>query len=97
MIENPHITQSAAQLAAVIRLTIAREEIRNVMGPGFGELMTALVEQGIEPTGPWFTHHLRMDPEVFDFEMCLPVATPVTPVGRVQPGQLPATKVARTV
>ncbi len=48
-------------------------------------------------TGPWFTHHLRMDPDVFDFEICLPVAAPVSAAGRVQPGLLPAATVARTV
>ena len=94
MIDKPHITQTSTQLAAVIRLTIRRGEIRNVMGPGLTELMTVLAEQGILPTGPWFTHHLRMDPEIFDFEICLPVATPVNAVGRVKPGELPASKVA---
>ncbi len=97
MLEAPHVTQSTVQLAAAIRLTVRREAIRNVMGPGLHELMAVLAEQGIAPTGPWFTHHLRMDPEIFDFEICVPVATPVAAVGRVQPGQLPATKVARTV
>jgi effector-binding domain-containing protein len=38
-----------------------------------------------------------MDPEVFDLEIGVPVTAPVTSVGRVQPGQLPATTVARTV
>ena len=97
MIDTPQITQTAAQLTAIIPLTIPREEIRNVMGPGLGELMGALVAQGIAPAGPWFTHHLRMDPEVFDFEICLPVTAPVAAVGRVQSGQLRAAKVARTV
>jgi effector-binding domain-containing protein len=97
MLETPQIAQSTVQLAAVIRLTIARDEIRNVMGPGLREIFTALAEQGIEPAGPWFTHHLKMDPELFDFEICVPVATPVAPMGRVQSGQLPARRVARTV
>lgn len=97
MIETPQVTESTVQLAAVIRLTIGREEIRNVMGPGLGEIMAVLAAQGIAPAGPWFTHHLRMDPKVFDFEICVPVATPVAAVGRVQPGKLPATRVARTV
>ncbi len=96
MLETPQITQTLVQLAAVIRLKIARDEIRNVMGPGLREIFSALAEQGIEPSGPWFTHHLKMDPEVFDFEICVPMATPVAPVGRVQPGQLPAARVART-
>ncbi len=67
------------------------------MGPGISELMAAVAAQGITPSGPWFDHHFRMDPDTFDFEIGVPVATPVTAAGRMQPGQLPATKVARTV
>lgn len=33
MLDQPRIVQTRAQPAAVIRLTIPREEIRNVMGP----------------------------------------------------------------
>lgn len=97
MIDTPQITQSAALRTAIIRLTIPREEIRNVMGPGIGELMATVAAQGVAPIGPVFSHHLRMDPGVFDFEIGLPVAAPVSPAGRVKPGQLPATTVARTV
>jgi effector-binding domain-containing protein len=38
-----------------------------------------------------------MDPEVFDFAAGVPVAKPVSSSGRVQPGQLPAARVARTI
>jgi effector-binding domain-containing protein len=67
------------------------------MGPGIRELMAAVAAQGITPTGSWFTHHLRMDPGIFDFEIGVPVPGPVSPAGRVQAGRLPAAKVARTV
>jgi effector-binding domain-containing protein len=97
MLDKPEIIQTDAQLTAVIHVTIPREQIREVMGPGITELMQAVASQGIEPSGAWFTHHLRMDPKVFDFEICVPVATPVAAAGRVRPGQLPAAKVARTV
>lgn len=97
MIDTPQITESAAQLAAVIRLTIPRAEIQNVMGPAMSELMSAVAAQGVGPAGPLFSHHLRMDPDIFDFEIGVPVAQPVSPTGRVQPGWLPAAKVARTV
>jgi effector-binding domain-containing protein len=97
MIDTPHITQSAAQRTAIIRLTIPREEIRNVMGPGIRELMATVAAQGIAPLGPVFSHHLRMDPEIFDFEIGVPVTEPVSPAGRVNPGQLRATALARTV
>jgi effector-binding domain-containing protein len=97
MLDEPHIAQTTAQPAAIIRLTIPREEIRNVMGPGYRELMAAVAAQGIAPAGPWFTHHLRMDPDIFDFEISVPVTAPVSAAGRVKPGQLPAATVARTV
>ena len=97
MIDTPHIVQTAAQPTAAIRLTVPRAEIRTVMGPGYSELMAAVAAQGIAPVGPWFTHHLRMDPDVFDFEICVPVATRVAGAGRVQPGELRAATVARTL
>ena len=97
MIESPQITQTTARLAAVIHLTIPRSEIRFVMGPGLSEIMEAVKAQGIGPDGPWFTHHLKITPATFDFEICVPVNAPVTPVGRVEPRTFPATTVARTV
>lgn len=97
MLDTPQIAQTAAQPAAVIRLTIPRAEIRNVMGPAYGELMAAVAAQGIASTGPWFNHHLRMDPDTFDFEIGVPVTAPISAAGRVKAGQLPAATVARTV
>lgn len=97
MLDKPQIVQTAAQPAAVIRLTIPREEIQSVMGPGHQELMAAVAAQGIATAGPWFSHHLRMDPAIFDFEIGVPVTAPVSAAGRVRAGQLPAATVARTV
>lgn len=97
MIDTPQITQTTAQQTAVIHLTIPRSEMRTAMGPGISEVLAAVKAQGIGPAGPWFTHHLKMDPATFDFEICVPVTTPVTPVGRVKAGHWPAMKVARTV
>lgn len=97
MIETPQIVQSEPILMAAIHLTVPRTEIRNVMGPGIQEVMAVVAAQGLTPTGVWFTHHFKMEPATFDFEICIPVATPVTASGRVKPSQLPARKVARTI
>jgi len=97
MLDKPQIVQIDAQPTAVIHLTVPKEEIRTVMGPGIREVMAAVAAQRIAPAGPWLTHHLRMDPDTFDFEICVPVTAPVAAVGRVEPGQLPAATVARTV
>jgi effector-binding domain-containing protein len=96
MIEPPIITKTKAQLAAVIHLTIPRSQIQSVMGPGLTEIMDAVKAQGIGPAGSWFTHHFKMDPATFDFEICVPVTAPVTPVGRVRAGAFPVVTVART-
>ncbi len=96
MIDEPRIEQTGALKTAVIHLTIPRNRIQEEMGPGYNELMSTLKSQGIKPAGPWFSHHLRMDPAVFDFEIGVPVSGEVKAEGRVKPGQLPASKVART-
>lgn len=97
MIEIPEITQSDARQTAIIPLTIPRREMQSAMGPGITELMTTIATQGIAPDGPWFSRHLKMDPETFDFEISVPVAEPVVAAGRVVPSELPARRVARTV
>ncbi len=97
MIDTPRIVTTTAQRTAVIRFTIPRSEIRNVMGPGIGEVMAAVAAQGMSPAGPVFSHHFRMEPEIFDFEVGVPVTSPVIESGRVTPGALPAATVARTV
>jgi effector-binding domain-containing protein len=94
MLDTPEITQSEAQQTAVIRFTIPRAEIRHAMGDGIAELMSTLAAQGIAPAGPL---HLRTDPAIFDFEIGVPVATPVAATGRVTMGALPSARVARTV
>ena len=97
MIEQPDVVETEALEAAVIYLTIPRESIRQEMGRAIGELMGAIAAQGISPTGPIFTHHLRMDPGVFDFEVGVPVSSTIADTGRVRPGELPAATVARTI
>jgi effector-binding domain-containing protein len=97
MISIPEILQTEAEPAAVIRLTVPRSEMRKVFGPAVGELMAALADQGVKPSSPVFAHHLQMSPDTFDFELGVKVAAPVKATGRVKPGELPATKVARTI
>lgn len=97
MIELPHVAHIPAQLVARIHLTIPRAEIRHVMGPGIGEIMVAVTAQGLEPTGAWFTHHHQMHPDTFDFDICVPVSRPVSPVERVTAGEIPAMTVVRTL
>jgi uncharacterized protein YndB with AHSA1/START domain/effector-binding domain-containing protein len=97
LIETPVVRETAPQLAAAVHVTVPRNEIQTVMGPGLTEIITAVKDQGIGPAGPWFTHHLKMDPATFDFEICVPVSAPVNRVGRVVGREVPPTKVVQTV
>lgn len=97
MLTTPQIVTTEVEQAAVIRLTIPRNEMMKAFGPAVGELMAALAAQGLKPVGAVFAHHLKMSPDIFDFELGVKVAGPVKAVGRVKSGQLPAVKVARTV
>lgn len=97
MIDQPQIVKTQAQPTAVIRLTIPRGEIQKVMGPAIAEVMAAAAAQGVGPTGPVYSHHFKMDPAMFDFEVGVPVSGPIKPTGRVEASQLPAATVARTI
>jgi len=97
VLDTPQIVETADQLTASISLVVPRAEIQTVMGPSIHEVYAALAAQGIAPAGPWFTHHRRRPTDNFDFDVCVPVATPVAAVGRVKPGRLPAARVARAV
>lgn len=97
ILDEPRILDTEAGPIAAMHVTLPRSEIQNVMGPGLQELTAAVAAQGVAVTGPWFTHHLKMDPAVFDFEIGVPVASPVSPAGRVKPGTFPAARMARTV
>jgi effector-binding domain-containing protein len=97
MLDSPHFTRTDPCRTAVIHLTIPRSQIQQVMGPGIQELMATVAAQGIGPAGPWFSHHLAMHPDTFDFEIGVPVTRAVTPAGRVKPGSLPGGPVARAV
>lgn len=91
------IVQTDAQPAAVIHITVARDQIQEVMGPAIMETMAAASAQGIGPIGPVFAHHFGMTPGVFNFEVGVPISSPMTSVGRVKQSELPAAKVARTI
>ncbi|HSW29584.1 MAG TPA: GyrI-like domain-containing protein [Longimicrobiales bacterium] len=97
MIDTPEIVLTEPRHAAVIRLAIPREAIRAVMGPAIAEVMAALEAQGLAASGPVFSHHYRMDPAFFDFDVGIPVDGIVAPTGRVKEGRLPGAKAARTV
>jgi len=97
MIETPQIVELPARQIATVRMLVPRNEIEKHMDPAVRELYAAAATQGIPPAGPFFTHHFRRPTDSFDFEAGIPVASRITPAGRVQNAVWPAMRVARTV
>ncbi len=98
MLSTIEIVESVARPAAVIPFSIPRDAIQEVMGAAIAEVIEVALRQGIGPAGPVFSHHFRMEPDRFHFEVGVPVSGPVTPEGRVLAGELPgAARVLRTV
>jgi len=96
MIETPKVVETPAEWVATLHIETPRSKMQQVMGPGIGEVMAAVKAQGIGPTGPWFAHHLSMTPDAFNFDICVPVASPVTAVGRVKSWQRPVLRMVCT-
>ena len=97
MRDEPKIHRTNSQLAATLHITVPRDQIREVMEPGLRELMATVNRQNVAITGPWFTHHFRMYPDVFDFEIGIPVESPVRAEGRVKPSVYPSIKVVEMI
>ncbi|MCB1235207.1 MAG: GyrI-like domain-containing protein [Verrucomicrobiae bacterium] len=97
MLDPLTVVQTEALPAAVVRLTIPRDQIREHMGAAIGEVMEAVAAQGVGPAGPLYSFHFSLPPDQFDFEVGIPVSGAFTPAGRVRPGELPAMSAVRTV
>ncbi len=95
-IDTPEIRRSERRIAAVIHMTVPREEMKMVMGPAVEELRSVIAGQACEVVGPMFAHHLTLSSSHFDFEVGFPVDAPVHSAGRVRSGELPAARVAWT-
>lgn len=97
VISTPEIVESLSQKVAFIHVTVPSAEIMQAMRAGLEELGAVLKAQGVAPTGPWFTHHLRRPTETFDYHICFPVENDIKPEGRVEMGELKATSAVRTI
>jgi effector-binding domain-containing protein len=88
MIDEPRIVQTDGLFTAVIHLTVPRHQMPHVMGPAVQEVLAVVAQQGVTPSGPVFAHHFAMSPDVFDFEVGVPIPVPLVDAGRVRGGRL---------
>lgn len=96
-IEQPRVVILPARQTATLYVKVLQAEIREVLGPGLQEVYAAVSAQNLVPIGSWFLHHLRIPDDYFEFEIGVPLATPVTPIGRVQASVFPRRRVAQAL
>ncbi|GHF13096.1 GyrI-like domain-containing protein [Pseudolysinimonas yzui] len=83
------ITEHHEQPTAGVRETVPMAELTDFFSRAFSATMEALGAQGLHPVGPPYGKYYGMPGEVVDVEAGFPVATPITPAGKVVPGTLP--------
>lgn len=98
MIESIGVEEIREQAAAVVRGRCAPEDIGQFVGAAYGDVMTALGEQGLAPAGPPLCRYLMgaegMDEQgqaaMFTLAAGFPTDGPVAASGRVEAMTLPA-------
>ena|SRR5690348_8625192 len=91
MSHEPQIQERAAQHYAAIPATVTMDGLSGAIDSAYSELFPWLASQGIPPAGPPLIRYLVIDMAgELQVEMAVPVATPITGSGRIQPGALPA-------
>ena len=85
------------QPAAVVRARVAHNGIAEFLGPAFGDVMTVLQRQGLQPAGPPFGRYRPADDGGWDISAGFPVSDAVAAEGRVEALTLPGGPVARTL
>lgn len=97
MLEAPALVSTPARRFAGLCLDIPKPEIQARMGPGLASVRAVLAAQGVAPAGPWFTHHFRIVPERWHFEIGVPVESAIAAAGGVEPREWPAQRAVRAV
>lgn len=86
-----------AQPSGVVRGHAAHEGISDFLGGAFGEVIAALDEQGLHPTGAPFGSYVPAEDGGWDIEAGFPSSDVVKPSGRVVASELPGGRAARTL
>jgi effector-binding domain-containing protein len=90
------ITTKQEQRTACIRIRTTLADLPGHLGAGYGEIMSSLGRQGVQPVGAPFAIYYNMDMNDLDVEMGFPVAAPFREEGRMKPGSIPGGRTAVT-
>ena len=85
-----HVVEHQAAGTAVVRETVAIQDVQAFFARALGATMKVLTAQGVHPIGPPFGMYHGMPGTVVDVEAGFPVQRPIQATGDVSPGSLPA-------
>lgn len=84
------IVDVTEQPTAVVKGRMAMAELRNFFDSAYGQVFAAVGQQGAQPAGPPFGYYPAKPGEFVEVEAGVPVTRPITAVGNVESGTLPA-------
>ncbi|MCJ8505767.1 GyrI-like domain-containing protein [Kocuria flava] len=87
------MTECAARHTAVVRGTVAMEELRRFFDEAFRELGRAVARGEVVPDGAALALYPAEPGRTVALEVGFPVVDPVVPSGNIVPGRLPAGRV----
>lgn len=92
----PHMGRFKPHQVVRIHIITPRADIQHAMESAIREITSALREQHVQPSGPFFSFHHRAPTDTFDFDLCFPVKQELAPSGRMENASLPEFDVVRT-
>jgi effector-binding domain-containing protein len=84
------VINPAAQPSLTIRTRTSVQNLPQVLGQGYQEIIEHLVRQGQEPAGPPFVAYYNMDMENLDIELGLTTKSKLEGKGEIKSGVIPA-------
>ena len=90
------IVETSKQPVVAVRTTTAVENLPNIVGPIYDEIVGYIMANKQEPLGPAFIAYYNMDMENLDIKIGFPVATALPGNDRIEAGFIPAGKKATT-
>ena len=94
---EPVVVEVEEVVAAVVAGVVPMGELPTFFDRSFNAIAHAVAEQGRTITGPAYARYHGPLGETADLEVGFPTDAPVSPVGDVRPGGLPAATVARAI
>ncbi len=94
---SPELVTVEPTTTAVVRGTIAADEVSDFFDRSFSVLREAIAAQGVTATGPAFALYRGIPDETMDLEVGFPTDRAIEPDGSAEPGELLGGQVARVI